>query len=934
MIKYIYILFLLLLGSKSYGQCKNADLSTGTFWGWSGASADYQGGVLGPFIPTNIVLGALPIVAVPNNNLRHQIVNIGAGPQVYDPKTCNIVSKTPPGYSTSLKLGNELPNSNNNSSSPFPKTQYDVAEYTMSVSPANNLLLYRFAAIFEDPGATSGHNTIGERPALTVNVIEKATGALVNVGNASCATETFYANPADPLLRNCIIPRPGSIFNDTIYYRGWTTVGIDLSAYESLPAPNNEITLQFIVHDCFYGGHFGYAYVSAECDKLDIEVQYCQNANQAVLTAPEGFNYLWSNGATSQVIYWPNPVPGQLVSVQLITKSGCISNLQTTLEPSNINADFSALDVCEGNNVVFTDLSTAADFAGNPILITNFTWDFGDGSPISTSQNPIHTYANAGSYLVTLIAETEKGCIDTVTKTVNIWPTPIPNFIAADGCIHSSVFFDDTSSVSSGFISSWQWNFDDSTTTAVGNLSTQSNPSHTYDSAGTYYPELIVSSNQGCIDTVTIPLQIHALPLASFTYQENCKGQLVSFLDASTANSGAIQSWLWNFGNGANAITQNPQTIFASSVDYIVHLLVTNSFGCIDDTSITIPIVAPEADFTTDTSCYEQSTDFFDQSIGNIVAWNWDFGGGNTSAQQFPSHIFDLPGTHIINLTVTSAEGCIAQKTKTIFVFDKPVVKFVADIYEGCPELCVQFTDFTTCSDPIVQWTWGIDSIFYSVNNPIHCFTDSGFKDVSLIATSNQGCVDTLKKEDLIYVYHSPTADYIFSPQEVYVNNPEVSFVNQSIDAISYSWTFDYLGSASAIDTTILFPFDVPYIYNVCLKAIAANGCEDTTCKKVPVLGLFDFYASNTFTPNKDGVNDTFKPIIVGGDPSFYEFFVYNRWGNLIFYTQNYEEEWDGKYKGEIVKDDVYVWEVKTRELSSGEYRNYFGHILALIFKK
>ncbi len=924
MIKYIYILFLLLLGSKSYGQCKNADLNTGTFWGWSGASGDMGHPFLtpptgGPYPPFNLVSGPLPLASVPNNSLRHQIINIGSGAPVYDPHFCNIVSTTPPGKTTSLKLGNEI-----NGSAPFSTNQYDVAEYTISVSPNNNLILYSFAAVFEDP--VGSHTTQAEAPSLQVNLIEKSTGNLINPSN--CSSEAYWSNPADPLLRAC------NYMGMDLFYRGWTTVGIDLRAYENLPAPNNEITLQFIVHDCIYTAHMGYAYVSAECDKLEIEVQYCQNSNQAVLTAPAGFNYLWSNGASSQVVYWPNPVPGQMVSVDLITKNGCISSLTTVLQPSNVDANFSALDVCEGNNVVFTDLSTAADFAGNAILITNFTWDFGDGSPISTSQNPIHTYANAGSYLVTLIVETEKGCIDTVTKTVNIWPTPVPDFIAADGCIHSSVFFDDTSSVSSGFISSWQWNFDDSTTTAVGNLSTQSNPSHTYDSAGTYFPELIVSSNQGCIDTVTIPLQIHALPSASFTYQENCKGQLVSFLDASTANSGAIQSWLWNFGDGANAITQNPQHIFASSVDYIVHLLVTNSFGCIDDTSITIPIVAPEADFTTDTSCYEQSTDFFDQSIGNIVAWNWDFGGGNTSAQQFPSHIFDLPGTHIIKLTVTSAEGCIAQKTKTIFVFDKPVVKFVADIYEGCPELCVQFTDFTTCSDPIVQWTWGIDSIFYSVNNPIHCFTDSGFKDVSLIATSNQGCVDTLKKEDLIYVYHSPTADYIFSPQEVYVNNPEVSFVNQSIDAISYSWTFDYLGSASAIDTTILFPFDVPYIYNVCLKAIAANGCEDTTCKKVPVLGLFDFYASNTFTPNKDGVNDTFKPIIVGGDPSFYEFFVYNRWGNLIFYTQNYEEEWDGKYKGEIVKDDVYVWEVKTRELSSGEYRNYFGHILALIFKK
>lgn len=927
--KQLIILFILLrlLTVQLFGQCKNADFNTETFWGWTAYSGYRIGDVLPgnhpslppgevefvPF-PSPLVSGTPPLPP-PGGPTTHAIMSSAGGP-VYDTYTCGTVTTTPPGKTTSARLGDDNIGGH-----------YDMLEYTVSVSPSNNLLLYSFAAIFEDPSVNVHPKE--ERPTFIVNIIEKSTGNLLSSVNPDCATDTFWANQNDPLLRMCPNISPSG---EDVFYRGWTTTGIDLRPYENLPTPNNEIMLQFITYDCSKTGHMGYAYVSAACDVLEIKTQYCLNSDQATLTAPEGFNYLWSNGATSQVITLLNPIPGQTITVDLITKDGCISSISTVLEPSSVTANYNFNDACLGDTVFFTNTSTAADASGSPLNFDEFTWDFGDGSPKEYLQNPIHVYSTPGTYEVSLIAESELGCLDTIIKEVDIFPMPIPDFVVPIVCINSPAFFNDTSSISVGSISSWLWNFDDSLSSS--NTSTVPNPTHTFDSSGVYDVQLVVSTVFGCSDTLILPVNVYDEPLASFSVMNNCEGQDVLFSDSSQANSGSIQSWLWNFGDGAMSISQNPQHPFGASVDYDINLYVANSFGCHDDTTITITILSPEVDFSTDTACHGQPTDFFDQSVGNIVAWDWDFGGGLTDTSQYPTIVFDLPGSHVVSLEVTTAEGCKKKLTENIFVFDKPFINFTANIYEGCPELCVQFSDFTTCVDGIDQWIWSIDSNFYNIQNPEHCFTDSGYKDVYLVAISGEGCRDTLIKNDLIDVYDHPTAEYSFSPIEVYVNSPEVSFFNESTNATSYLWTFDFLGTTTAFDTVMEFPYDTAYRYNVCLKAIAANGCEDTVCKTVPVLSIFDFLAANSFTPNHDGLNDYFKPVIIGSDYNHYEFFVYTRWGEVIFHTTNFADEWDGKDDGELVKEDVYVWEVKTRELGTGEYRNFYGHVIPLIFKR
>lgn len=900
------------LALNVFSQCKNADFNTGTFWGWTAQGGERWSPA---FTPTNVVTGTPPL-AIPNGNIRHQILDIGTGPPVYDPYTCNTVSTTPPGKTKSAQLGNSDVNA-----------QYDVLEYTISASPSNNLLLYSFASIFEDP--SSNPHTKDERPTLIVNIIETSTGNLIATSNPECATDTFYANPSDPLLRKCAGASPRGL---DVVYRGWTTTGVDLRAYENLPAPNNQVTLQFINYDCALGGHFGYSYVSAQCGILEINMTYCVNSDRAILSAPEGFNYLWSTGATSQVITISNPVPGQTVSVDLITKDGCISSLSTVLLPSNVSADFSSNNICLGDTVFFANGSTASDPSGTTIGFDQFTWDFGDGSALEHVQNPIHIYASEGTYDVSLICETTLGCLDTMVKQVEVYPVPVADFVTPIACIHLPAFFDDTSSITSGSITSWTWNFDDSLSSS--NTSNLSDPYHTYDSSGVYDVQLVLNTIHGCADTLVVPVDVYDEPIANFGVMNNCQGQAVLFSDSSIANSGSVQSWLWNFGDGAMSISQNPQHAFGASVDYDINLYVANSYGCHDDTTITITILSPEVDFSTDTACHGQPTDFFDQSVGNVVAWDWDFGGGLTDTNQNPTIIFNLPGSHVVSLEITTSEGCKDKMTQNIFVFDKPFINFTGSIYEGCPELCVQFTDYSTCVDGISHWIWGIDSNFYNIQNPEHCFIDSGYKDVYLIATSTKGCRDTLVKNDLIHVYDHPTAEYSFSPNEVYVDNPEVSFFNESVNATSYLWSFDFLGTSTAVDTVMLFPYDTAYRYNVCLKAIAANGCEDTVCKIVPVLSIFDFLAANSFTPNHDGLNDYFKPVIVGSDYEHYEFSVFTRWGQLIFYTQNFSEEWDGKLNGELVKEDVYVWEVKTRELGNGEYHNFYGHVIPLVFKR
>ena len=437
--------------------------------------------------------------------------------------------------------------------------------------------------------------------------------------------------------------------------------------------------------------------------------------------------------------------PGTYAVTHMVTNGySCNDTIVKNVNVISVTTiDFTWNGQCVNNPTQFTPALNGAD-------ITQYNWDFGDGNT-STASNPVHTYSNSGTYNVTFTATDNFGVNTVVTHAVQIYPKPIANFAATQTCFGQPTQFNDLSQAGTGGIIQWLWNFGDPAS-GVLNTSTVQNPVHLFTSVGLFEIQLIVTSSSGCIDTLISPVLIRPLPPVDFTVSNNCVNALVSFTpNAAVMNFGAIASWLWDFGDGNTSTLQNPTHVYLASGTYNVTLNVTDTNGCTNYATKILTILSiPSAAFNyTFPACAQSAISFTDLSQTNgggaIVSWQWYFGDttsgtGNSSTLQNPVHIFNIPGTYQVMLTVFNATGCSSSITMSITAYQKPTVEFTFTT----PELNqpVYFTDLSLPgSGLIVTWNWNFgDGNSSSLQNPAHTYTLPGTYSVGLIVTNESGC--------------------------------------------------------------------------------------------------------------------------------------------------------------------------------------------------
>ena len=320
-------------------------------------------------------------------------------------------------------------------------------------------------------------------------------------------------------------------------------------------------------------------------------------------------------------------------------------------------------------NVDFTDTST------DDAAIVSWDWGFGDGSG-SALQHPSHTYAAAGTYTVTLDVIDADGLDDTFSQVLTVEEEdPVPDPIPPSAAFNVSVSgftatFEDTSTDDQS-IESWQWEFGDS------GVSEQQHPSHTYASAGTYSVQLTVTDNEGLSDAEIMDVTIVEDPIPepeppTAVFSAAVDRLTVSFTDEST-DDGSIEAWLWDLGDGVTLNEQHPVHTYASSGTYMVALTVTDNEGLTDTASQEITVEAeeteleaPQADFNVAVAGLNVS--FIDASVddGSITSWMWDFGDGESSTLQNPSHAYEAPGEYVVSLTVTDDDGLTDSESQTL----------------------------------------------------------------------------------------------------------------------------------------------------------------------------------------------------------------------------------------------------------------------------
>ncbi len=482
-----------------------------------------------------------------------------------------------------------------------------------------------------------------------------------------------------------------------------------------------------------------------------------------------------------------------------------------------INDDKQCLD---GNSFSFTSTSTGAA----PLT---YKWYFDDGNT-ATTQHATHTYAAAGTYSVKLVV-TGAGGKDSVTKTVNVWPAATPGFTvnnAAQALIGNSFVFT-TSNHASG--NAYKWYFDDGNTSAV------QNPTHSYAAAGTYTVKQVITTNKGCKDSTTLVVTVTETPTdAKFTINNDKQcldGNSFSF--TSTSTGAAPLTYLWNFGDGNTATTQNATHTYATAGTYIVKLVVTGA-GSKDSISKTVIVDAPQAGFSvSDTIQYLSGNSFQFTSTYSAHHYHWIFDDGNTSNAADPVHSYAAAGTYQVKQIVYTEKGCMAYVYKTVKVIPEVTdASFTINNDKQClGGNSFSFTNTSTGAAPLTYaWSFG-DGNTSAQASPVYSYGTSGNFTVQLIVTGVGGS-DTATLA--VTVDDAPVAGFTVNEATQELTGNSFVFTSTATGANTHHWAFGDQSTSS--DLHPVKSFDSAGTYEVTLIVTAVSGCADTAKQTIVVL--------------------------------------------------------------------------------------------------
>jgi len=414
-------------------------------------------------------------------------------------------------------------------------------------------------------------------------------------------------------------------------------------------------------------------------------------------------------------------------------------------------------------------------------------------------------------------------------------PTPNANFNIgnSNNSCNLAVTFHNTSSMSSGTLTTYQWNFGDNTTSTVHS------PTHTYSAEGTYTVKLIVGSSKGCYDTTSHVITINPPPFVSFNNTSICQNASVTFTDNSSVTPGNIVQWNWNLGNGNFSTLQNPSSTYTNSGIHLVSLTVTSNQGCIGTGSQTVFVnPLPSINFNSTGVCLGSATNFQNLcniSSGSISNYIWNFNNFNTSTAQNPSYTFPNYGTYNVMLTAISNYNCMASATKTVVVHANPIVNFSAP--SACANNMVSINN--ACSVPngfISSYNWTFSSNLSStLTNPGYIYTSPGIYTVGVSITSNFNCSAT--GANTFAIYAIPQVNFTTNNACL---NQTTQFNNTTIVSNGYivKWLWDFENDGIWNDTSTVSPnyvYPIQGNYNVRLVALSNHNCPGQIVKPVVV---------------------------------------------------------------------------------------------------
>jgi len=491
-----------------------------------------------------------------------------------------------------------------------------------------------------------------------------------------------------------------------------------------------------------------------------------------------------------------------------------------------------------------------------PPGFASYLWETGETTQ-TISVNPA-LYNTLSCFLTTTT-----GC--ELTLTADLQPTiPSPSFTFTGQC-EGLFTFTNTTTISNNGQGTYLWNFGDNTT------STLTNPTHIYQTPGTYNVTLSVTTDNGCDDQFTQQIQVYPMPTGNFIVSDNCFGNPTSFINTTIPELGYTMEYLWLFGNNTSSTEQSPVYTYLNYGTYNIELITSIQGTSCKDTITGIVNIRqnPISNFLTQNSCQGIQTQFLNNS--QVPSWSisnqylWSFGEfGSTSLLQNPTYTYSSDGTYNVTLLVLSTDGslsCSSTITNQVTIYPNPVVNFTQP-NNGCVNSDILFTNLSNITPPsqIINYVWNFgDNITSNIPNPTHTYTSTNTFNITLTATSNFGCVDLFQNSVVI----NPLSDVSFSPNSGSGCPPlTLDFTDLSSGVInSWNWSFGD-GQFSSLENPT-HTYTSSGVYQVSLQVTTINGCVSISNSPAIVIvhptptSDFSFYPTEVdeYNPNVSFTN-------------------------------------------------------------------------------
>jgi gliding motility-associated-like protein len=573
---------------------------------------------------------------------------------------------------------------------------------------------------------------------------------------------------------------------------------------------------------------------------------------------------------------------------------------------------------CEGDTIILS----ASDGA-------SYAWA-GPGSFTATGEHVTMLNVNpleSGQYQV--LVTSAYGCTQTGVTTVLAYPRPVARFAPAGAACEKTLFsLVDQSSALAQTVNQWKWYFGD------GDSSVAQNPDHIYATPGNYDVGLLVTTDRGCTNLINkVIVTVHDKPRPDFGLPRICiTDPQALFSDSSSIPDGteAAFTWQWDFGEPASgaantSVQKNGTHQYQLAGPYSVTLKVTSGVGCIADTlkSFVVNGDNPQAHFTIANAarlCSNQPvilTDASTVSPGSIIRTEvyWDYQNdptvktqddqpsfGETYAHAYTD--FSAPGSlnYRLQYVVYSGENCMNLVDQPITVLASP-----RTVFDPLSNVCEEIPVFPLTDGHEVTGFAGLGAYSGRGVSSLGFFNPRlagpGPDTLHYTFSGANGCMSNA--DQTIFVYPQPRAD---AGPAVYILQGEPGILDGSGSGnnIRFSWSpADSVLSGAAATRPSVSPYN-DLVYT--LTVTSADGCVDSSQVKVFVLEVP--VVPNAFSPNGDGINDTWVIRYLSEYPSA-DVQVFNRWGQSVYHVVGYTTPWDGMYKGQALPVGTYYWVIR-----------------------